>query len=134
MAKTELSPKHASCLVFIACAALGLTIHFSSLIDGVDRRILDLGFALERAYFPKSVANDVVIVGIDEAFLRGTPEPIALLHEHLGILFEAIAAGKPKVVGLDIVLPDRSFTFLAPRDRPEVNFDELLANLVFSFL
>ncbi len=127
MAKTELSPKNASRLVFIACAALGLTIHFSSLIDGVDRKILDLGFALERAYFPKSVANDVVIVGIDEAFLRGTPEPIALLHEHLGILFEAIAAGKPKVVGLDIVLPDRSFAFLAPRDRPEVNFDELLA-------
>lgn len=112
-----------SVLAYMLCAAAGMAAHFSGLLEGSDHRALDAAFSLQRAYFPKLVSNDVVIVGIDEAFLSSAREPVALLHTHLGELFEAVAAGKPKVTGLDVALPDRSFSFLVPADKPDTDFD-----------
>jgi class 3 adenylate cyclase/CHASE2 domain-containing sensor protein len=60
------------------------------------------------------VVNDVVVVGINEASFKQLPEPFALWHEHLGKLMQAMVIAKPSVLGLDVVLPDRSFQFLSP--------------------
>ena len=116
----------ASILSFALCAALGLAAYFAHVFDGLDRQALDGGFALRRAHFPKPAPDDVVIVAIDEAFLSDAREPVALLHTHLADLFDAVAAGQPKVTGLDVVLPDRSFSFLVPLDKPDTDFDAAL--------
>ena len=115
-----------SIAVFAICATIGMAAHFAGAFEGANRRLLDAGFALQRAYFPKPAANDVVIVAIDEAFLSGAREPAALLHLHLAELFEAVAAGQPKVTGLDLAMPDRGFSFLVPVDRPDTDFDAAL--------
>ena len=126
MAADRVAVRLTSILSFAACAACGLAVHFSKVFEILDRHLLDTGFSLGRIYFPKSVPNDVVIVAIDEDFLRQAREPVALLHNQLADLFEAVAAGKPKVSGLDLVLPDRSFSFVVPVDKPDTDFDGAL--------
>jgi CHASE2 domain-containing sensor protein len=49
----------------------------------VDTRLLDAQFEFNRLYFPQPVANDVVLVGIDEAFLDTVEEPLSLSHRYL---------------------------------------------------
>lgn len=76
-------------------------------------------FQLLRKYNPQPVPNDVVIIGIDEATYAAFREPLALWHPYLGKLFSALAQANPALVGLDIVLPDRSYHFLLPHyDQP----------------
>lgn len=114
--------------VFAAvCFALGSALWFGGVFDEFDRKFLDQAFAVQRAHFPQPVYNDPVLVGIDEAFLRQVPEPMALLHGQLAELFTALAAAKPRAVGLDIVLPEKSFSFLKPEGRPDFDYDRELA-------
>ena len=126
VAQDMVSVRPLSIAAFAVCAALGLGAHFSEVFEASNRRLLDIGFAIERVYFPKPADNDVVIVAIDEAFLSAAREPVALLHTHLADLYEAVAAGKPKVTGLDVVMPERSFSFLVPVDQPDTDFDAAL--------
>lgn len=85
----------------------------------LDAKILDAQFRWLHANHPAPVANDVVIVGIDEQTTRELFEPIALWHPHLGKFFGAMAQARPAVVGLDVVFPDRSYDRLLPEyDRP----------------
>ena len=79
-----------------------------------------------RESFPRPAGNDVVLVGLDEPFLESMREPLALLHPHLARFLAAMTLAKPSVVGLDIVLPSRSYRFLAPIDHPETNYDAIL--------
>jgi class 3 adenylate cyclase len=115
-------------LAWCACALVGFAIHSSRLTDPLDRKLLDLGFAIERRVFAHDAQNDVTVVGIDEAFLSSVREPLALIHRPLDQLFTAVAAGKPKLVSLDIVLPEKSFAFLAPVDDPTLDFDSALGH------
>ncbi len=104
---------------FVALLAYGLLAPHISLSRFLDAKILDAQFRWLRAAAPKPVANDVVIVGIDENTTRELFEPIALWHPHLGKFFEAMARARPAVVGLDVVLPDRSYDrLLREYDRP----------------
>lgn len=112
---------------WIVCMLAGMALHVTGGMVWADRQWLDHGWRLLRTHAPRPVDSDVVIVGIDEAFLHEAREPLALLHRHYAELFEALAAGQPKVVGLDIVLPDKSFAFLAPVDEPGLDFDRTLA-------
>lgn len=75
---------------------------------------------------PEPVANDVIVVAFDEAYLAGAREPLALFHGHLANALETLAALQPAVIGVDFALPEKSFRFLAPRDQPEQDFDRLL--------
>ncbi|MEL0027590.1 MAG: CHASE2 domain-containing protein, partial [Perlucidibaca sp.] len=82
---------------------------------------------------PEPVANDVIVVAFDEAYLAGAREPLALFHGHLATTLETLASLQPAVIGVDFALPEKSFRFLAPRDQPEQDFDRLLlAGLVRS--
>jgi adenylate cyclase len=103
-------------LVLLAAAAGA--VHWR-VFEAADHALLDAGFRLLRERYPQAVARDVVLVGADENTFRELREPFALWHPHLGRFLKAMAAAKPSVVGLDIVLPDKSYDFLiAGYDRP----------------
>jgi class 3 adenylate cyclase len=107
-------------------------MHFSGGLGFIDRAWLDLEFSILRTFAPQTARNDVVIVGIDEDFLRNAPEPLALMHRHFSDLFEAVASAKPRLTGLDVVLPQKSFSFLVPASEPTVDFDRALARGLLS--
>jgi hypothetical protein len=65
-----------------------------------------------REYYPRPLANDVVFIGIDEDTEDAFPEPVALWHRHLADVMHALARAKPKAVGVDIVLPERSYDYI----------------------
>jgi adenylate cyclase len=87
--------------------ALGLTGH-------LDLKLLDVQFQLLRAWSPQPVSREVVVVGVDEDTVKRFPEPITLWHRHLGQFLGAMAQAKPAVLGIDIVLPDRSYEAVLP--------------------
>lgn len=103
-------------LRWVLGGALGLVLGFglawAPWVHRMDLALLDEGFALRRrAPIP---APEVVILARDEATTRVLPEPMALWHRHLGDLFTGLAAAKPRAVGLDLALPDRSVEALVP--------------------
>lgn len=85
----------------------------SGLLTLADLKIIDQQFRLLRKYFP-ATSPDVVVIGIDEATVALMPEPLALWHTHLGELLRGVASARPAVVGVDIILPDRSFDPIVP--------------------
>ena len=104
---------------FLVALVCGTTLQHFQFADWADRALIDTEFRFSRWQFPQPVENDVVVVGIDEASFEILREPFTLWHPHLGAFLRAMAVSEPLVVGLDIVLPDRSFHFLIPRyDQP----------------
>lgn len=97
------------------CLLAALVLHLSQTGEMLSRKALDKQFALLHRYDAHPVANDVVIVGIDDASYKTFKEPFALWHPYLGKFLQAMAVAKPTVVGLDIVLPERSYQFLIPQ-------------------
>ena len=83
-------------------------------VESLDRKLLDLQFGFLRAYAPRAAGNDVVIVGIDDETARVVREPLTLWHPHLGKFLQAAAKSGAAAVGLDIILPDRSFDAVVP--------------------
>jgi adenylate cyclase len=80
----------------------------------VDQQLLDAQFRFLRAQAPRPVHEDVVIVGIDDETTRALREPLTLWHPHLGRFLQAMAGSGARAVGLDVVLPDRSFEAIVP--------------------
>ena len=112
--------------VYFAVLALAAVVAGLRLPAALDRKVLDAQMRFVRESSPRPVQNDVVVVGLDEAYLESMREPIALLHPHLARFLGAMSIAKPAVVGLDVVLPSRSYRFLAPVDSPETNYDTVL--------
>ncbi len=108
-------PKARALLGLVLCVLAALAIHLSEAGRQLSRSVLDKQFMLLHRYDVHQVKNDVVVVGIDEAAAKAFKEPFALWHPHLGKFLEAMAVAKPSVVGLDIVLPERSYQFLVPQ-------------------
>lgn len=103
--------RHLPFLVILLCGALlGLT----GATERYDLKVLDSQFKLLRAWFPRPVTRDVVVIGVDEDTVKRFPEPITLWHTHLSRLFGAMVLARPAAVGLDIVLPDRSYERVMP--------------------
>jgi class 3 adenylate cyclase/CHASE2 domain-containing sensor protein len=98
-----------------ACLLAAMLLHFFHAGDELSRKVLDRQFALLHNYAAHPLKTDVVVIGIDEAALKGIREPIELWHPHLGKLLQALAVAEPAVVGLDIVLPEHSYQFLIPQ-------------------
>ena len=110
---------------FVVLAAAAAAAYWR-LPAALDLKVMDAQMRFLRENFPRPAGNDVAIVGLDEPFLESMREPLALLHPHLARFLAAMALAKPTVVGLDIVLPSRSYRFLAPIDHPETNYDAIL--------
>jgi adenylate cyclase len=96
----------------LAVFALGGALQLFGLTGGADRWLLDQQFTLLRQFGLKPVAHDVVVVGIDKETVDRIPEPIALWHAYLGAFLRAASDGDAAAVGLDVILPDRSYDFL----------------------
>jgi adenylate cyclase len=80
----------------------------------LDLQLLDRQFQWSRQYNPDPREGDVVLIGIDEQTYAEFAEPFALWHPHLGEMFQALAQARPRVVGLDMTFPDRSYNKLMP--------------------
>ena len=101
--------KHAmrvTLMIGVAAVALRIT-------EPLDMRLLDMQFRLLRAQFPRA-APDVVVVGVDEATVKQFYEPLTLWHPHIAKFLLAMAKAGPSAVGIDLVLPDRSYERIAP--------------------
>jgi CHASE2 domain-containing sensor protein len=85
-----------------------------SFVAGLERYAFDQEMRLLRAYHPRPIADDIVLVGTDEVTDRVFDEPLALWHRRLASVMHALAKAKPRAVGIDFVLPERSFEKIAP--------------------
>jgi adenylate cyclase len=107
-------PLAASFAVVALLIAAGWALSFVPATRKIDLQILDAKFRVNRALATKPASDSIVIVGVDEATLASIPEPVALWHRQYGRAFLALAGAGPRAVGLDVILPDRSFDFLVP--------------------
>lgn len=79
-----------------------------------ERVAFDVQMRMLRTVYPRPVDDDVVLIGIDEETEARFPEPVALWHRHFAQVLHALAKAGPRAVGVDIVLPERSFDAIAP--------------------
>jgi len=101
-------------VVFLALAIASLVAGYR-VFEPLDMVILDRQFSFVRQYRPQNLADDVVVVGIDERSFANLREPFALWHPHLGKFLRAMAIARPSVLGIDIALPEHSYQFLIPQ-------------------
>ena len=88
---------------------LAIAVQLAGAFAPFERPVRDAGFRFLRATGHLPIANDLVLVAVDEAFLASTPEPLTLIHPYLGRVMSGLAQVKPSVVGLDLVLPSKSY-------------------------
>ncbi|HET9650753.1 MAG TPA: adenylate/guanylate cyclase domain-containing protein [Usitatibacter sp.] len=102
-------------LAMLVVAGVGLLPEpEESPLADVDRLAFDAQMRWLRDLRPRPLANDIVLVGIDEQTEREFPEPVALWHTHFADLFHALARAHPAAVGVDVVLPERSYDSIVP--------------------
>ncbi|MBL8381019.1 MAG: adenylate/guanylate cyclase domain-containing protein [Burkholderiales bacterium] len=99
---------------FAAVIVLGLMLGLSRLGEPIAHGVLDTQLRLSAQWFPRTAAREVVVIGIDEATRDALQVPIALWHEPFGRLLEALALARPLAIGLDVLLPERSYDALIP--------------------
>jgi class 3 adenylate cyclase/CHASE2 domain-containing sensor protein len=97
---------------FLLVCAAGWFLMGTRALRFADQAFYDAQIGWLRAGSPTPLAQDVVVIGIDEAAFVAIPEPTALWHTHLGRLFAGLAAAEPSIVGLALPLPVRSYDFL----------------------
>ncbi len=97
---------------FLLVCAAGWFLMETRALRFADRAMYDAQIAWLRTHSPTPLAQDVVVIGIDEAAFVSIIEPVALWHKHLGTLFAGLSAAEPAVVGLALPLPVRSYDFL----------------------
>ena len=100
----------AFCLIALAAA----TAHHAGWLATLNGKLLDAQFALWRAAAPQPATRDVAVIGIDVDDLRTFDEPRDFWHPNYGKLLAALAKVKPAIVGMDVVLPERSYQHLVP--------------------
>jgi class 3 adenylate cyclase/CHASE2 domain-containing sensor protein len=102
-------------VAMLLIAAMGLLPEADeSPLASADRVAFDAQMRWLRELHPRAIARDIVLIGIDEQTERAFPEPVALWHQHFAALFHALAKAKPAAVGVDVVLPERSFDEIVP--------------------
>jgi class 3 adenylate cyclase/CHASE2 domain-containing sensor protein len=99
-----------------ALAAAAAVLALLEPVTPLDLRFLDaqFGFLRSRGPAPLATPNEVVLVGIDLKSVKAIDEPMSLWHARLGRFFEGLREAKPAALGIDLVLPDRSYEMVAP--------------------
>lgn len=95
----------------IACA-IAIALMSTNALRWADSAVYDAQMRWMHKHAPTALAQDVVVIGLDESAFESIPEPYALWHHHLGELLNGVAQAQPAVVGLAIPLPVRSYDFL----------------------
>lgn len=102
-----------------AIALAGFLFSLTPVAARLDDALLDLEWVLLRKFAPKPAPDDILIVGVDEMSVRTIDAPPGLWHEPIGLVLERIAAAKPRAIGIDLALPERSYENFHPGlDRP----------------
>ena len=103
----------------VAMALAGFLFSLTPATDRLDNALLDLEWSMLRKFAARPAPDDIIVVGVDEASVRAVAEPLGLWHRPLGQALERIAAAHPRAIGLDAVLPERSYEDFHPGlDRP----------------
>lgn len=102
-------------IVVAFALVLGLlpNAHEAPLADA-ERMAFDEQMRILRNHYPRPVEPDVVVIGIDDETERRYTEPVALWHKHFAPVLHALAKAKPRAVGVDVVLPERSYDSIIP--------------------
>ena len=102
-------------LTWAAVALLALGFQALPWVQKGDLALLDAHFRLGRRVAPRAAPTpEVVVVGIDSASIQAIPEPLALYHRPLGQFLEAMAQARPRAVGVDFAMPERSMRAVLP--------------------
>jgi adenylate cyclase len=99
---------------FLLTVVLCLGLQLSHGLQKLDNVFFDLQASVLRAFYPRTVDHEVVIVGIDEASTRAFEEPLILWHRHIADFLHVAKDAEATVIGLDVVLPDRSMNRFLP--------------------
>jgi class 3 adenylate cyclase/CHASE2 domain-containing sensor protein len=99
--------------LIVAVLALLPTRNLSATAS-LERVAFDFQMRSLRAIRTRAIADDVVIVGIDDDTYGAYPEPFALWHRHSEAMLHALARAKPRAVGVDVVLPDHTYESILP--------------------
>jgi CHASE2 domain-containing sensor protein len=97
-----------------AIALAGFVFSLTPAAVWIDNRLLDVEWRILREAGPRPALDDVIIVGIDAASMNAIAAPPELWHEPLGRALARIAAAKPRAIGLDYPLPERSYDSIHP--------------------
>jgi class 3 adenylate cyclase/CHASE2 domain-containing sensor protein len=112
-------PRSRSAVLYFLVAVL---LAAASLVPGaedsalarLERIAFDTQMQVLREKWPRPLARDVVLVGIDEGSEEMFIEPLALWHLHFARLLGALGEARPLAVGVDIVPPERSYDNIVP--------------------
>jgi adenylate cyclase len=113
------SPRRKAAFLFIVSALVLALLALvpdpdESPIADAERFAFDQQMRLLRRILPRPLADDIVLVGTNEETYRVFAEPFALWHRHFAAVMHALAKAKPRAVGVDFVLPERSFENISP--------------------
>jgi adenylate cyclase len=97
-----------------AVALAGFVFSLTPVASYLDGALLDREWRLLRKFDPRPAPDDIIIVGIDPASVNAIPEPPGLWHASLGLALARLAAAKPRAIGLDFPLPERSYEAMRP--------------------
>ncbi len=97
-----------------ALALAGLVFAWTPFAERLDLAALDAQFSFLRKFMPKPAPDDIVVVGVDDRTFKAIPEPLGMWHEPLGKVLEKVALARPRAIGLDVTLPDRSYDGMRP--------------------
>ncbi len=118
---------------WVLCALFVTILSQLGSFQAADHWINDWQIRLARETAQKPVVNDVVVIAFDDKFIATAAEPFALFHPHFSKLLGAMRVAKPRLVALDIALPEKPFFAVVPRNRPEYDYDrDLLQALAAS--
>jgi len=98
--------RRAAWIAIAAGLLTGLSLLAAPAGNRLDSPLIDVVFRVWR--IADRPGPEVVVVGLDQAMVDASPEPLGLIHRELAMTLEAIAAGQPRLLLLDIILPERS--------------------------
>lgn len=101
-------------LAVAGIALVGLLFAVSPPAERLENVLLDAQWQILSRIDSRPSADEIAIVGIDEASVGAIPEPPALWHAALGRALARLAAAKPRAIVLDFPLPERSYDGLKP--------------------
>ena len=99
---------------FLVISVAAIAMQSSDWMALANGKLIDASFAFWRSAAPEPAGRDVTVIGIDVEDLRKYDDPRDFWHAHYGRLLAGLAKAKPAVVGLDVVLPQRSYQQLVP--------------------
>lgn len=98
----------------LAVACLGIALARSETFERLQLQWLDTSFHILRQWHEKPASTEVVIVGVDEASIRASGKPFALMLDEFAFALDGLRLGGARALGVDLVFPASSFEQLVP--------------------